>query len=141
MNHRGRAAEAFAVLPCVSQTGADAFAQDLAFELGEHREQSGHGATCGRGQIECFGQRYEADAEMLKFLERRNQIRDGPAPAIQAPHQHDIDFAPACGSESDVARSSRCDAPEPTSLICATMVQPRLAAYSRMARICSGSVC
>ena len=36
---------------------------------------------------------------MLQFLERRNQIRHGPAPAIQAPHQHDIDFAAARSSE------------------------------------------
>ena len=41
---------------------------------------------------------------MLKFLERRNQIRDGPAPAIQTPHQHDIDFAPSCGSEQSCAQ-------------------------------------
>ena len=88
----------------MGQTSADAFAQDLAFELGEHREQSSHGATGGRGQIECFGQRNETDSEMLQFLERRNQIRDGPAPAIQTPHQHDIDFAPSCGSEQCFAQ-------------------------------------
>ena len=60
----------------MGQAGADALAQDLAFELGEHGEQPGHGATGGCGQIERFGQRYESYAEMLKFLERRNQVRD-----------------------------------------------------------------
>ena len=68
MNHRWRAAEAFALLPGMGQTGADTFAKDLPFELGEHGEQSGHGAACGRGQIECFGQRHETHSEMLKFL-------------------------------------------------------------------------
>jgi hypothetical protein len=33
---------------------------------------------------------------MLKLLESRNEVRDGPAPAVQAPHQHDIDFTPSC---------------------------------------------
>ena len=41
---------------------------------------------------------------MLKFLERRNQIRDGPAPAIQTPNQYDIDFAPSCGSDQSCAQ-------------------------------------
>ena len=68
VTHGRRAAEAFAVLTCVIQTGADSLAKNLAFELCEHREQTRHGATCGRGQIECFGQRYETHSEMLKFL-------------------------------------------------------------------------
>jgi hypothetical protein len=124
----------------MGQTGADALAQDLAFELGEHREQTGHGAACGCGEIECFRKGNETDSEMLQFLERRDQIRDRAAPTIQSPNQHDIDFAAARGSEN-VSRSSRCDAPEPTSLICAAMIHLRLAAYSRKARICKGRVC
>jgi hypothetical protein len=47
----------------------------------------------------CFGERHEGHTEVLQFLERRNQIRHGPAPAIQAPNQHDIDFAPSCSSD------------------------------------------
>jgi hypothetical protein len=86
------------------QTGANALAQDLAFELGEHREQASHRAPCWRGQIECLGQRYETDSEVLQFLERRNQIRDGPAPSVQAPHQDDIDFAPTSDREQSLAQ-------------------------------------
>ena len=63
-----RPAQAFAVLPRVGQAGAHPLAQDLPFELGEHGEQAGHRATCGRGQIERFGQRYETHSEMLQFL-------------------------------------------------------------------------
>lgn len=92
----GQAAEAFAVSPCVGQAGADALAQDFPLEFSEHREQSGHGAASGYGQIERFGQRNETDSEALQFLQRRNKIGDGPAPAVQAPHQNDIDFAPSC---------------------------------------------
>jgi hypothetical protein len=66
----------------VGQACANTFAQDLAFELGEHGEQSGHCAASGCSQVECFRQRYETDSEILEFLERRNQISDGAAPAI-----------------------------------------------------------
>src|ERR1700684_478953 len=33
----------------------------------------------------------------------RNQIRDGPAPALQAPHQDHIDFASSCSSDQSGA--------------------------------------
>ena len=36
---------------------------------------------------------------MLQLLKCRNQICDGAAPAIQTPHEHDIDFAAASGSD------------------------------------------
>ena len=98
MERRGhRPAQTFTVLPGVRQSGADPLAQNLAFELGEHRQQAGHGAPGRRRQIECFRQRYETDSEMLQFLECRDQIRHRPAPAIQSPHQHDIDLAAASG--------------------------------------------
>ena len=61
-------AQTFAVLSRMSKSGADAFAKDFSFELREDGQQSGHSATGGRGQIESFGQRHEADAEMLQFL-------------------------------------------------------------------------
>ena len=41
---------------------------------------------------------------MLKFLERRYQVRDGAAPAIQTPYQDDIDFATTCGSDQSCAQ-------------------------------------
>ncbi len=40
---------------------------------------------------------------MLQFLERRNQIRHRPAPAIQSPNQNHIDFTAACGSDQSCA--------------------------------------
>ena len=55
-------AQALSVLPGVGQTGAYAFAKNLALEFGEHRQQSRHGSTGGRGQVQRFGQRDETDA-------------------------------------------------------------------------------
>ena len=104
MSHRRWAAEAFALLAGVIQTGTYTLAQNLPLELREHREQTRHRATCWRGQVKCFGERYESDSEMLEFLERRNQVCDGPAPAIQAPHEYDVDFAPAGGSDQPYAQ-------------------------------------
>ena len=44
------------------------------FELGEHREQPGHGATGRRRQIQRFGERHETDAQFRQFLQRDDQI-------------------------------------------------------------------
>ena len=90
-----RPTQALAVLPGVRQASTHPLAQDLPFELGEHRQQAGHRATGWCGQIQRFGQRYETDSEMLQFLKRCQQVRHRPAPAIQPPHQHDIDLAAA----------------------------------------------
>ena len=77
---------------------------------------------------------------MLKFLERRYQVGDGAAPAIQTPHQDDIDFAPTGGREQSFAQFALrragadlfdLDGDGPAAF----------GGYSRMIRICSGSVC
>ena len=69
-------------------------------------QQPGHGSTGWRSQIQRLGQRDEADAEMLQFLERRQQIRYRPAPAVQPPHQHHIDLAAAGGLQQFLASFS-----------------------------------
>ena len=84
-----------AVLPGVRQASAHPFPQNLPFELGEDGQQPGHRATGGRGQIQRLGQRDETHSEMLQFLKCRQQVRHRPAPAIQPPHQHDIDLPAA----------------------------------------------
>ena len=93
----------FSALARMGQASSRPFAQDLPFELGEDRQQAGHGATGGCGQIQRLGQGNEADAEVLQFLECRQQVRNGPAPAVQTPHQHDIDFPPASGLQQFLA--------------------------------------
>lgn len=61
-------AKPFAIVPCMSEAGTDSVAQDLRLELGEDGRQR------GRGQIERFGQRYEADAEMFQLLKGCEQV-------------------------------------------------------------------
>jgi hypothetical protein len=67
-------AKPFAIVPCMSEAGTDSVAQDLRLELGEDGRQRGRGAAGGCGQIERFGQRYEADAEMFQLLKGCEQV-------------------------------------------------------------------
>lgn len=94
---RDRPPQSFTVLPGLSQASTGSLAQNLPFELSEYGEQSGHSSSGRSGQIQSLGQRNEPDAEILEFLERGEQIGYRPAPAIQPPHQHHIDFAAARG--------------------------------------------
>ena len=82
----------FAVLAGMGEASTDSLAQYLAFELGEDGQQRGHCATCRCGQVQRFGQRHEADAEMLQFLQRGKQVGDRSSPAIQPPHHNHIDL-------------------------------------------------
>jgi hypothetical protein len=91
----GWSAQALAVLPSVRQASPSSFPQNLLFELSEYGQQAGHRSTSRRGQIQRLRQRNEADAEVLQFLERRQQGRYRSAPAIQAPDQHDVDLPTA----------------------------------------------
>jgi hypothetical protein len=67
------------LLTGVIQTGADTLAKDVPLELGEYGEQPGHGAACGRGQIQRFRQGNETDSEMLKFCVLSAMLRSGVA--------------------------------------------------------------
>ena len=70
----------------MGQAGAYPFLENPPFELGEDRQQARHRSTRRRGQVQRFRQRDKPDAEMLQFLEGRQQVGDRPAPAIQPPH-------------------------------------------------------
>ena len=59
----------------IARTGANPFTEHVVFELGEHRQQPSHGAADRCGQIESFGERYEADAQVGEFLQGNDQIR------------------------------------------------------------------
>jgi len=48
-------------------------------------------------------QRNETDPEMLQFLQCGEQVRDRPAPAIQSPHQHQVDLPAASGFQESLA--------------------------------------
>jgi len=66
-------------------------------------------AAAGRGgQVQCLGQVDEPDAEVLQFPERRQEIRDRPAPTIQPPDQHHVDLPPASGFQQFLSRFPSC---------------------------------
>src|ERR1700733_13229375 len=90
-----RAAEAFAILPSMSQSGPGSFPQNLSFELSEYGQQTGHGASGRGGQVQRLGQGNEPYAQILQFLECGQQICYRSAPAVQPPYQHEIDLPTA----------------------------------------------
>ena len=92
---RDRPAQALAVAPCMRQAGADTFAQDLPLELGEDRQQTGHRSTGLGRQVQCLRKRHETHSQVFQFLQGRQQVRDRPAPAIQPPHQDNVDLPAA----------------------------------------------
>src|SRR5262249_46704167 len=124
----------------MSQAGPGSFPQNLPFELSKDGEQTSHGSAGRRGQVQCLSQRYETHPKMLEFLEGRQQICYRPTPAIQPPHQNQINLPPAGGLQQFLA-ASRFAAPEWTSRTCRATVPPRRAAYSRNARFRIASVC
>lgn len=65
------------------QAGPGSSPQDFPFELGEDRQQSGHGATRLRGYVQRLGQRNESNTQMFQFLKGGQQIGHGAAPAVQ----------------------------------------------------------
>src|ERR1700676_2451396 len=76
----------------MSESSPYALSEYFALEGCEHCQQSSHRTTGRRGQVQRLGQRYEPDPEMLEFLHRGEQIGDRSSPAVQSPHQHDIDL-------------------------------------------------
>jgi len=137
---RSWAAEPFAVLPSMGQASEGSFAQNLPFELGEDGQQASLGSTGWCGEIQSFRERYEADAEMLEFLQCSEQVCDGPAPAVQSPNEHHIDLT-ATGSRQQFLTVFSLSNTGTTSRTCSAILQPRRAAYSRTARFCIPSVC
>jgi hypothetical protein len=71
-----RPAQSFPVCPRLRKASPRPLAQNLPFELGEDRQQSGHRSTGWCGQIQRLCQRNEPDAQMFQFLECRQQVRD-----------------------------------------------------------------
>ena len=63
------------VLPArLSDARFNPVAQDVAFEFGEDRKHSRQGSPAGRGQVERFAQRDEADLQRRKLLQGRNEV-------------------------------------------------------------------
>src|SRR5262245_35168142 len=97
MESRGHGtAQSLPVLSGMGPAGAHPFPENLSFELGKNSQECSHRAASGCSQIQRLRQRYEPDTQMFQFLEGSQQIRYRSAPAIQSPHQHDVDLPPPC---------------------------------------------
>ena len=53
---RDRPPQPFPVLPRLGQASPITLPQNLSFEIGEDRQQTGHRSTGGRSQVQCLGQ-------------------------------------------------------------------------------------
>src|SRR5579864_2573995 len=135
-----RPPQTFSVLPRMGQSSTDPFAQNLALELGEHSQQSGHGSPEGRSQVQRLGQRYEPDAESSSSCSVASRsVTDRPQRSKR--HTNTTSISRRRAASSSFSRISRWEAPDPTSFTCNATVQPRRAVYSRRARFCRGRVC
>jgi hypothetical protein len=137
---RSGPAQALAVLPSVSQTGAHPFAQNLALELGKHRSSPAMARPAG--VVKSSASVSETNptprcSSSCSVLSRSVTER----PQRSKRHTSTVSISRRRAASSSFSRASRCAAPEPTSLTCITTLQPRRAAYSRRARFCMGSVC
>src|ERR1035437_6219613 len=80
----------------MSEFRPNSFPKDFALEGGENGQQRGHCTTRRSGQVERLGQRHEADAEMLQFLQSREQVGYRSSPAVQTPHHNNVDLSSPC---------------------------------------------
>src|SRR5271165_6784619 len=80
----------------MSETGPPALPKDLALKGGENGQQRSHRTARRCGQVQRLGKRYEGDAEMLQFLQSREQVRYGSSPAVQPPHHNNVDISAPC---------------------------------------------
>jgi hypothetical protein len=67
-------AEMFSLQTCFGYACPNSLPEDFVFKGREHREQPGHGAARRRGQIECFRERHESDAQFCQFLKGDDQV-------------------------------------------------------------------
>ena len=81
----------------------DALAEDLASEIGEHRQHPGKGTTARRRHVKSFGKGDEADPESDQFLERDHEIGERTAPPAQPPDDDGVHLAAADGREQFLA--------------------------------------
>ncbi len=77
---------------------ANPVAQNVALELGEHRQHAGERPPARRRQIERLAQRDKPHLQRCQFLQGGDEIDERPSPAIEPPHDDDIDFPPASGA-------------------------------------------
>jgi hypothetical protein len=134
-----RPAQPFAMLACLSQTGARSFPQDLRFELGEYG-QAGHRAAGWRRQISTsFSETKPTPRCLSSWSVASKSVTDRPQRSRRAPEL--CRFSRRRAASMSCSRTFRSTAPELISRTRMATVQPRRAAWSRSARIRIASVC
>ena len=82
-------------------------AEDLPFKLSKNGQEPCQGPSRRGGEIDRFRHGDKADPEPAQFLEGADEIREGSAPAIETPHQDDIECSLAGGAEQPLALRPR----------------------------------
>ena len=124
----------------MSDTSLNALAADLAFEFGEDRQYPGEGTAARRRHMDSSGKRDETDFEFDQLPKPHHEIGEQTADrsSLLTMLASTLRRRTAASSSS---RFGRWRAPDPTSLSSVATCDPRHSAYSRIALICSGSVC
>ena len=141
LSRRGsRSPQALPLLPGLSQSGANPFAQDLALELGNTASRPAMARPMGVVRSSASVNDTNPTPRWLSsWSVATRSATDRPQRSRR--HTSTTSISRRRAASNTFSRSSRWDAPEPTSFTCTTMLQPRRAAYSRMTRLCKGRVC
>lgn len=103
-----RAADPDAALARAGHPGAYPLPQDLTLELRHRPDDSKDDAACRRSGVDPLEARDEGDADGPELLERRDEIRDLAAEAIEARNDVGVDVAAARrGTEAVELRPAR----------------------------------
>jgi hypothetical protein len=73
-----------------SQAGGGAFADEVAFELGQGGEHVEHELAPGGGGVDCLLEAAEPDAAVGQVGDGVDQVAQGAAEAIQLPHHEGV---------------------------------------------------
>ena len=99
----GGAAVRAAFFAGLGDSGFHSIAENVALELGEHRQHAGEGSSARRRQVERLAQRDEADLQLCQFLQGGDEVDERAAPAIEPPDDDDIDFPSTGGTQQVLA--------------------------------------
>lgn len=79
----------------MGDTGFDALAQDLPFELGENGQHAGQGAAAGRVMSKASVSETKPIPSSASSLRLKHKVGKRTAPAVQPPDDDRIEFAAA----------------------------------------------
>ena len=75
-------------------SGVDALADYLTFELREYAEHLKHRLTAWGSRVDTLAMQVQVNAFRMEFAERFEQVLELPAKAVDRPYSHDIELSP-----------------------------------------------